>query len=789
MRASLFLLFGPLLFIPGLGQDSRGEPESMARLWSRLAQETVRAYEASPFSALSKDYFSRFHLDREAAAAPADVEIGRNWRLVLPADSSPLVRLMAAQLKEFLARCMERDLPLEESAASGPAPGEVDRAIFLSGRGGGLPGVPESFTISASASGVAVRGEGDRGLRDGVVKLVGLLGMRQAPFLEIGEQAFRPRLGVRLGAVPFRGGLRDLLFMGYNAALVGGGSLHALSASEAIPELKSRRQTELVARLAGEAAKARGFGLKTYSLVNTQQKFSPSDPIFRRHPEIRGALTWRADGDYVLCTEHPLVRRYLAESVESIFRAAPALDGLVVIIGGEGFYHCFMRPYGVAKGHTNCPRCEKLGAERVVADLVNLLAGAARRVNPKAEIVAWPYSAEFVWSADRFQEGMIKRLKAGTALLTEIEKDESVEKPEGVKKSLWDYSIDLIGPGERARRQIEACRAAGIPVYLKSEPETTLEAPGLPHVPCLDRWLERAEALAACGATGAWVFPAFRPCYGTSAAESYQLLWWEPAGAKETLLLKLAARISGPAAAGHLRSAWRYVSEAIAWTPEIPSYYLGPYYLGPAQPMCADGGDKLPPIFYGRYLFHAEITDAEGLKLEPTFVVSPGGNVAVYGRFYRRMEDLLKRAVAEIEAAEPLIKPDDRLAFEAEASPIRWFYHTARTEANFYESCPLRDRLLAFAGRPPAERAAEETARIRPLYERWREVLIDERANALEALPVMENDMRLDFYYGGDHTFSHGGETIRAKLQILEKEINDFLPALARRCGLSVEYP
>lgn len=784
-KTCLFLLLGPIISIQGLSQDERGKPESLAQLRSRLAEETVRAYEASPFLALSKDYFSRFHLDGEEVGAPGEVEIGTNWRLVIPAGSGPVVRLMASQLKEFLSRCMERDLPIEESADSGPEAREVERAVFLSDRGGGLAGVPESFNISATTAGIAVRGQGDRGLRDGVVKLVERLGMRRAPFLKRGDMAFRPRLGVRLGAVPFRGGFRDLVFMGYNAVLVGGGSLHALSTSEAIPEMKSRRQPGLLARMAVEAAEARRFGLKTYSIINTQQKFAPSDPVSRKHPEIRGALTWRADGDYVLCTQHPLVQRYLAESVEGIFRAAPALDGLVVIIGGEGFYHCFMRPYGVAKGHTNCPRCEKLGAERVVADLVNLLVGAARRVNPAAEIVAWPYSAEVVWSADRFQEGMIKRLKAGTALLTEIEKDESVEKPEGVKKSLWDYSIDLIGPGERARRQVEACRAAGIPVYLKSEPEATLEAPGLPHVPCLDRWLDRSEALASCGASGAWVFPAFRPCYGTSAAESYKLLWWEPAEAKETLLMQLAARITGPAAAGHLRNAWGYVSEAIVWSPEIPSYYLGPYYLGPAQPMCADPLEKLPPLFYGRYLFHAEITDAEGLKLEPAFVVSPSGDVAVFGRFYLRMEELLRRAVGEIAAAEPLIKTADRLAFEAEASPIRWFYHTARTQANFYESCPLRDRLLAFAGRPPAEKTAEEIARVRPLYRRWREVLIDEKANALEALPVMEGDMRLDFYYGGDHTFSHGADMIRAKIQILEKEIDDFLPALARRCGLS----
>jgi hypothetical protein len=68
--------------------------------------------------------------------------------------------------------------------------------------------------------------------------------------------------------------------------------------------------------------------------------------------------------------------------------------------------------------------------------------------------------------------------------------------------------IDLIGPGERARRQIGLSKAAGIPIYLKSEPEISLEAPGLPHILCLDRWFDRADALASSGANGAWVFPA-----------------------------------------------------------------------------------------------------------------------------------------------------------------------------------------------------------------------------------------------------------------------------------------
>ena len=114
-------------------------------------------------------------------------------------------------------------------------------------------------------------------------------------------------------------------------------------------------------------------------------------------------------------------------------------------------------------------------------------------------------------------------------------------------------------------------------------------------------------------------------------------------------------------------------------------------------------------------------------------------------------------------------------------SSVRWFFHTARTEANFYESCQLRDRLLSFAEKENPTTSERDEARV--AFGRWRDVLLDEKANATEALPVMEADVRLDFYYGSDHTFSHGSDMIRAKLALLDREINAFLPGLARRCG------
>ena len=775
----VFLLSG----FPHKGGHCQTPPsETLAEIGARLSRESTTAYNQCPFSILSKDFFSRFNRDPQAKPEPGEVEVTQDWRIVVAKESSPLISLMAGHLAEFLDQRMGIRVLVSDESSEDKARG---KRIVLSGGGKGMSPVPGSFTLKVQDDEIEIHGNDPEGLRDGVVRLVHDLGLREAPFVQKGERSFSPRIPVRLGAVPHMGSYRDLVFMGYNAVFAGGGSLYSLSTSNAIPELVERRSPGSLEATRAAVEKARQYGLKTFAFIDIRQKFPKDHPIFQSHPEIRGALTWRADGEYVLCTEHPLVKQYLTESVEGLFREVPGLEGITLIIGGEGFYHCYMRPFGVEKGHTNCKRCEPLGAETVVANLCNNLAEAARRVNPNALVVAWPYSAEHVWSKDKAQAGFIEKLKPGTAIFTEMEKDEYVEKPGGVRKHLWDYSIDLIGPGERARQQIAACLTRGIPIFLKSEPELGFEAPRLPHIPCMDRWADRAEALASCGGSGAWVFPAFKPNYGSSAAELNRFFWWEPVEPKDEILNQFAQRIAGRQASSHLRKAWALVSEAIPFSPELPSYYTGPYYLGPGQPMCADPRATLPEVFYGRYLFMAEMTDSEGIKLRPTFVTSPTGNVPVFGQMYRKMEALLGEAVKELEQGEPLVDERHQLTFQAESSPIRWFYHTARTEANFYESCQLRDHIQALADKEVL--SSTQLVEAEQLWKRWKEVLEDELLNTKEALPIMEADMRLDFYFGGDHTFSHGSDMLMAKLEILQKEIDEYLPDIASKLGIGVK--
>lgn len=754
--------------------------ESFSEIAARVGQENAVAFEASRFSTLSKDYFARFVRDPSARPKANETAIDSGWSIAVADDAAPVVKLMATHLQTFLRQCM--DLELELSAAE-----SLSAPNTISLNAGDMVGYAnrEQFTITVAEDRIIVNSPSPAGVRDGVVRLVDELGFRKAPYLESGKQTHVPRLAVRLGTVPRGGAMRDLVFLGYNAIFSGGGSLFALSPSDAIPEITDRRQPGTLEGAKAGAANAREYGLKTYAFVDMRQKFPKDHPVFEAHPELRGALTWQADGEYVLCTEHPLMQQWLRETVQAIFKNDPELSGLTLINGGEGFYHCFMRPFGVEKGHTNCERCEAFGAETVVANLCNLLADAACGVSPEAEVIVWPYSAAHVWSADPDQLAFIEKLKPGVVLLTEIEKDEYLEKPDGVRKHLWDYSIDMIGPGERAKRQIAACKAAGINVYLKSEPELGFEAPRLPHIPCMDRWVDRAEALASCGATGAFVFPAFRPNYGTSAAEVAKYMWWNPAPDKDALLDAFATRLFGEEAAPHMREAWKHVSKAIEYSPEIPPYYTGPYYLGPAHPMICDPEAQVPEVFYGYYLFMAEIMDSEGAKSRPTFFTVPRGDRPVFERYYRDMEKELALANDAVEKAGSLVPDDCRLMFDAEVSSVAWFYRTARTHVNFYESCRLRDALAASCAiEEPSEAQRQEAEE---QYARWREVLEDDRSNTEAALPLVEADMRLDWYFGGDHVFPHAADMIRAKLELLDGELNDYLPSVAEKCGIEAE--
>jgi len=715
-------------------------------------------YAASPHQRMEWDFFSRFHRDKTQVCQPNEIEVTDNWQIVYE-HNDPLIAVMAEKLVEFFSRCMHVNLHAY-CVETIPATNKPVIELTLSGNG-----KKEDFTISAKPNKIVVSSATPDGIRNGVVRLVGLFGFRMAPFFQVSHTEYTARLDSRMLKLCSP---ENEVFYGGNSTVIGMHELYKLSTSNCIPELIAYQEPQLLAELIKKAEEAKKYGLKSYIRLSTTMKFKEDDPLFLAHPEIRGTRTWSADGDFVPCTQSELFKQYLRESVEGLFRAIPGLNGVYIIIGGEGFYHCYMRSYGAEWGDTSCPHCKPFGAEQVVSNLCNLLLEAARKANPDAEVIAWPYSA--LWSKDSNQIEFIRQLNPGVSVMSEMGKGSILYKSGGVRKRMGDYTIDAIGPTKRAQAQI----ATGTPVHLLSTPEMSFETALLPTIPAPGRWARRSEAMAASGAHGAHLWSPV-PFHGSVTSELFQYKWFSPAMSDEELIHKLALRTTGnETAAQLLERAWEEVDDGFDFMPYMHCYYKGPQYLGPANPIAFDYTEELSEVFRGYYCFLNEAKEDSAVTplrtYEPLSYTESHreGDSKVIETYYRVVEKHLEKAVEKLEQAESLIGESFKTTWEVESFPIRWFYHTARACGNMFEMGRVY-RSLSDADN------IEETER---LLDRFEELFCDELSNAQEALPIAEQDVRFETLWRGDHSFSRIAEMLRAKIELTENQIKDRLPVI-----------
>jgi hypothetical protein len=91
-------------------------------LGGHLDASWVSQYARHPFSDFSRDYFSYYCRDPDAAPGDHEVMLDAAWRIVLPDDAARLTRLMAEDLRVFLAERMDLRLPVAESSRNTPRP-------------------------------------------------------------------------------------------------------------------------------------------------------------------------------------------------------------------------------------------------------------------------------------------------------------------------------------------------------------------------------------------------------------------------------------------------------------------------------------------------------------------------------------------------------------------------------------------------------------------------------------------------------------------------------------------
>jgi len=732
-------------------------------------RDLLRQANADPLCRQRRDPHRLVMRDPAARPASGDLVVGDGAAIFCDWPDPEVAGLVRRDLEDFLGR-----LGVQTGSAGRPR-------ILLRRSTDGL--AERDFRWDSRPDLLAIEAGGVPGLWAAVAWLEFEMGARRGPFLPAGPHEGRAAWGHQISQGPWGGNysvpdfgpeyLDDDAFRlyahyGVNEMMIYG-DLLCYAESAVLPELNHPEAGRNLAVLQEAARRAARYGVR-FSYVAVGPKLREDHPVFAAHPAAGGIVVERDPGLRLrfLCTESEEGRAFYREQFGRLFGAVPELAGLILIVAQESFYHCKM---WWPQQREKCPRCEGRSTEEVLAGILGEIRESLRGANPAAYLAAWPYTTTGWERPDRLE--FIRRLPPEVAFMLSVEKDQAFRK-EGYLKNIWDYSVDYGGPADPMVKCAAACREVKRPLVVKTETGIGLECIQLPYFPALPRLAAKWEvvrSLSPFAVHQSWLF------FGMFNSRAEALGLWAayaadlPAG---TFLKRLAERDFGPAAAPLVLEAWRHLGESAGRLPllQFNFYYVGPSFLGPCHPLVPEKGLKLSPVFDG-YLFylqeHGETFGAQHVSRTRTCLAiddfNPSGGLPepLPGET-RSPEEIVRdeyglAAAAAGRALDCLGRAAPLCATGADRS--RLGEETRLTEAVYRANRACWNTARWFIGRNGGDPAAMRLA------------ALDERENALAALPMYAEAPWLEFNRRLDGRYSAAAEMIAEKVRMLDRWLQE----------------
>ena len=340
----------------------------------------------------------------------------------------------------------------------------------------------------------------------------------------------------------------------------------------AFPEFGKDHEARL-ANLRRLVERAKRFGVGVYLYTNEPRAMPPA--FFKDRAQMAGVR----EGDHVaLCTSDQQVRRWLADSLEHVFKSVPGLAGVFTITASENLTHCASH-----FGQKNCPRCAKRGGADIIAEVNATIEAGVHRGSPDAKVICWDWGWPDDWAPP-----IIEKLPKSVWLQTVSEWSLPIERG-GVKTRVGEYSLSAVGPGPRALRHWGLAKKAGLKTAAKVQLNITWEMSAVPSLPVLDLVAEHCANLSGVGVDGlmlSWSLGGY-PSPNLEVARRL-LSGGEARSAKDEVLDAIARERYGSAAAPHARAAWKRFSDAFRQYPyDGGVVYNCPVQYGPSNPLYA----------------------------------------------------------------------------------------------------------------------------------------------------------------------------------------------------------
>ena len=169
------------------------------------------------------------------------------------------------------------------------------------------------------------------------------------------------------------------------------------------------------------------------------------------YPDMKGQRA--DDGTYCLCTSNEKVKKYLYNGFKSIAKNCPLLKGVMTITMSENPTHCYARYWNKAnKIYTDCPGCKNRKPQEVVSEINNIIAKALKDGNNYTKLIAniWGWK-DYSNEDNKEVFETIDLLNKDIEVLCVSEYGKEFTRA-GIKESVDDYSISVVGPSDFAKK-------------------------------------------------------------------------------------------------------------------------------------------------------------------------------------------------------------------------------------------------------------------------------------------------------------------------------------------------
>ncbi len=611
------------------------------------------------------------------------------------------------------------------------------------GEGDGYMG----YRITTDASSVTIEGFDERGVAQAFYYLEDLMNIRKAPFIAVGRTERKALFSPRITQSPF--GMYEYPDEAFAWIAHNGYDAIELWLNDARTD--ARGYYIDVRLIAERAAK---YGIDVYVELYAEHA---------RHPDDEGA------------------QEFYDELYGELFDVCPQIKGVTLVgeanqfasrdpdVGETPYTRNFKDNIPTGKTSPGWWPCKDYPA------WVDMVAKAIRKKRADAEVIFETYN----WghAPERERVRLIEELPQNISLMVTWDMFHQYPLGDSVQ-TVWDYSLSFVGPGEYFTSEAIAAKKRGIKLLANAQTSgRTWDFGVIPYEPMLQQWIKRYKRIQQ--AREEWnlagilenIHYGFHPSIVCELEKQAFFTQVEPL---EQTLKKLLRRDYGDNAAT-VERAMATFSEAIThYAPNNEDMY-GSFRIGPAYPLWSGVMEGLPATIpeqgkmpskphamFGNFIYFGTYTpDSDGKNS------LPGVRIFDELRSIEAMEKLLNDG---IEVLESVASPD--IALCKLINLAKFMRNTARTALNVKRHYLAKQRLSVAGSKENAEKQIAELEKI----------VLRERENVLDTLPLVQADSRLGWEPSMEYTTDEKG--LLWKLRQLDYELNFKIPTYKKANAL-----